>query len=68
MNTDLEMETTTIEIVTDKIEVMVVVTEEIVEVVVATENLPANATHVVKQVTKRKTVGRKLRVISEQLQ
>ena len=67
MNTDLEMETTTIEIVTDKIEVMVVVTEEIVEVVVVTENFPANAITLVKQVTKRKTVGRKIRVRSEQV-
>ena len=67
MNTDLEMETTTIEIVTDKIEVMVVVAEEIVEVVVVTENFPASVITLVKQVTKRKSFGRKIRVRSEQV-
>ena len=68
MISDLEMETATTEMVTDKIEELVEVTEGIVEVVVVTENLPASVINVVKQVTKRKTVGRKLRVRSEKLQ
>ena len=56
------------EIAITEIKELVVVTEEIVEVVVVTEHLLANAINVVKQVTKRKTVGRKMRVRSEQLQ
>ena len=64
---DLEMETATTEIVTNKIKELVVSTEGIMEVDVVTENLPTNIINVVKQVTKRKTVGRKIRVRSEQL-
>ena len=67
MNSDLEMETTTIEIVTDKIEEMVVVTEEIVEVLVVTKQLPGSVIITVKQVAKRKTIGRKIRVRLKQI-
>ena len=66
MTADRKMETATIEIVTGKINELVVVTEGIVEVVMVTENLPTNVINVVKQVTK--SVGRTLRVRSEQLQ
>ena len=68
MTVDLVMEKATIEMVTDKIEEMVADTEGIVKVVVTTENLPASVINVVRQVTKRKIVGRKVRVRSEQLQ
>ena len=66
MNTKLEIETTTAKIVIEKTEVRIVVTEGTVEVVVVTDNLPASIIIVIKQVTKRKTVGQQI-VRSEQL-
>ena len=68
MTADREMETATTEIVTNKIEKLVVVTEGIVEVVVVTEILPVNVINVVTQITKRKIVGRKLKMRLEHLQ
>ena len=65
MNVDQEMGTTTPQIVLKKIKEGVVVTEEIVHMVVATDNLPVNAITMVKQVIKMKIVGRKIKVRSE---
>ena len=48
MTVDLEIETATTEIVADKIEELVEVMERIVEVVVVTENSPANVINEVK--------------------